>query len=96
MKDRITAREYQSWQRYRLVAGPFGAERNDYNTALIVKTLQEVINTIIAVNSDKNNNLQSPKLEECLLKFKVIFDNLDYQNDNEVNNVKALIARHSR
>ncbi|MDR1182931.1 MAG: DUF4035 domain-containing protein, partial [Bacteroidales bacterium] len=92
LKDRITAREYQSWKHYELVAGPFGQERADYNTALIVKTLHEITSMILAVNTGKTEEL--PKLEDCLLKFKYVLK--EFTENSEAENVKRFIGRWRR
>jgi hypothetical protein len=70
-----------------MIAGPFGPERADYNTALIVKTLHEITNAIIAVNTGKTEEL--PKLEDCLLKFKYVLNELN--ENKEAENVKRFL-----
>jgi hypothetical protein len=92
LKDRLTAKEYRSWQRYAAIVGPFGAERQDYNTALIVRAIYELVNTMIAVNTGSAET--PPTLEECLLKFKRIADGQESQSEAE--NVKAFLGRWKR
>ncbi|MDR0705239.1 MAG: hypothetical protein LBF88_09645, partial [Planctomycetaceae bacterium] len=94
LQDRITAREYQSWKRYKMVVGPFGMERVDYNTASIVQAIHELSNTIIAVNTGKMPE-QQLTLEDFLLRFKRIVEGVETENQ-EVNNIKALLARYGK
>jgi hypothetical protein len=95
LKDRITAREYQNWKRFYQVSGPFGQERADYHTALIVQMLQEVKNTIIAVNG---GNAEHPhSLESYLLKFqRITKDSTDNQTSQEGQNIRMFLARGKR
>jgi hypothetical protein len=94
LKDRLTAKEYQSWKRYELVNGPFGKERDDYNAANIVKAIFELGNIIIAVNTGKAAS-EHPMLEDCLLRFKRIFNETSIEN-REIDNVKALLRRFGK
>jgi hypothetical protein len=73
--------------------GPFGVERADYNTALIVQSIHELLNAFIAVNCGKMS--EQPKLEDCLLRFKrlVMDSTLEDQADQEVKRVKAFLAK---
>jgi hypothetical protein len=74
-----------------MVADPFGAKRNDYNTANIVRAIHELGNIIIAVNTGKTG--EHPTLEDCLLRFKRIFEDVQTENQ-EVNNIKALLTKY--
>jgi hypothetical protein len=95
LKDKITAREYQNWKRFYQVSGPFGQERADYHTALIVQTLQEVKNTIIAVNGGNAEQLRP--LEDYLLKFqRITQDSTDDQARQEGQNIRRFLARGKR
>ncbi|MDR0705452.1 MAG: hypothetical protein LBF88_10760, partial [Planctomycetaceae bacterium] len=92
LQDRITAREYQSWKHYKMVVGPFGIERADYNTASIVKAIHELGNIIIATQTS-NAPSEHPALEDFLLRFKRISEETPEKNHTgnlEVNNIKAL------
>jgi hypothetical protein len=91
LKDRLTAKECQSWKRYKMVFGPFGSERADYNTASIVRAIHELGNIIIAVNTGKTS--EPLTLEDCLLRFKRIFEEIPEENQ-EFNNIKVLLARY--
>ncbi|MDR2438307.1 MAG: hypothetical protein LBE12_02900 [Planctomycetaceae bacterium] len=98
MQDRITAKEYQSWQRYKMVYGPFGYEREDYNTASIVRAIFELGNIIIAVNTGKAS-CEYPTLENCMLRFKRIVDEMPMENqveNQEIDNVKALLRKYGK
>jgi hypothetical protein len=92
LKDKVTAREYRNWIRYWQVAGPFGSERDDYRTALIVRAIHELKNTVIAVNGGDAEDLKA--LEYYRLKFKRIAEGTDdYLNLSEAQNIKRLFAK---
>jgi hypothetical protein len=84
----MTAREYQSWKRYKMITGPFGQEREDYNTASIVRAIYELINTLVAVNTGKT--IDQPSLEDCLLKFKYVLK--EFTENTEAENIKRFLG----
>jgi hypothetical protein len=95
LKDRLTAKECQSWKRYKMVVGPFPHERADYNTALIVRTLYELQNIIITIVCKNSDVPKSPKLEECLVKYERLATELNTEEvaNQEVERVKAFLAK---
>lgn len=85
----MTANEVQSWERYRIVNGPYGQERNEYHVGLIVSLMYLLHNTLIAVNGGEPN--ETPKVEDCMLKFEAVLgDENESENDptNEPDNEK--------
>jgi hypothetical protein len=71
LKDRITAKEVKAWERYRLVFGPYGREREDYNAAMLASALYSLRNCLIVVNGGEGSS--EPQLQECCLKFDLKF-----------------------
>jgi hypothetical protein len=58
-----------------------------------VQTLQEVKNTIIAVNGGKATPL--PSLENCLLKFqRIMKDSFGDRVDSDVEMIQRLLKQH--
>jgi hypothetical protein len=91
LKDRITAKEKKDWERFRVVYGPFGWERQDYNAAMIVSAIYLLNQTIIACHGGNPN--ETPSVEDCKLNFKFKTNLEESQTEITADDIETFIKK---
>lgn len=83
LAQRISARELTAWAAYEEVTGPVGPEWRDEASSVLIEEMRRLTQTLIAVNTEKKDRDQIPRLERYARPDGTVPESRDPDDDEE-------------